>query len=224
MLKLYGFAVSNYYNMVKFALLEKGMAFEEVMFHPDQSEQSLTISPRGKVPALGTEQGYMSETSAILEYIEEIESAKPLLPSEPFARAQVRALMREIELYIELPARLGYPQAFFGMQIAPQLKEKCKVELLAGVATLKRHGKFAPFVAGDSLTLADVYFLYSFDLACAVAAKLFDLDLLADFPQAGKLLAQLNELEHVQKIAADKDANMPVFMEMIKARALAAAN
>ncbi|MHC3825248.1 glutathione S-transferase N-terminal domain-containing protein [Pseudomonas sp. G3-19] len=28
MFKLYGFAVSNYYNMVKLALLEKGLAFE----------------------------------------------------------------------------------------------------------------------------------------------------------------------------------------------------
>ena len=34
MLKLYGFAVSNYYNMVKLALLEKGVAFEEVPFFP----------------------------------------------------------------------------------------------------------------------------------------------------------------------------------------------
>ena len=32
MLKLYGFAVSNYYNMVKLALLEKGLSFEEVPF------------------------------------------------------------------------------------------------------------------------------------------------------------------------------------------------
>lgn len=32
MLKLYGFAVSNYYNMVKLALLEKGVPFEEVPF------------------------------------------------------------------------------------------------------------------------------------------------------------------------------------------------
>lgn len=34
MLKLYGFAVSNYYNMVKMALLEKGVPFEEVPFLP----------------------------------------------------------------------------------------------------------------------------------------------------------------------------------------------
>ncbi len=34
MLKLYGFSVSNYYNMVKLALLEKGLPFEEVPFMP----------------------------------------------------------------------------------------------------------------------------------------------------------------------------------------------
>ncbi len=32
MLMLYGFSVSNYYNMVKLALLEKGLPFEEVPF------------------------------------------------------------------------------------------------------------------------------------------------------------------------------------------------
>ena len=37
MFKLYGFAVSNYYNMVKLALLEKGLPFEEVTFYPTQT-------------------------------------------------------------------------------------------------------------------------------------------------------------------------------------------
>lgn len=37
MLKLYGFSVSNYYNMVKLALLEKGLPFEEVLFYPGRA-------------------------------------------------------------------------------------------------------------------------------------------------------------------------------------------
>ncbi len=36
-----------------------------------------------------------------------------------------------------------------------------------GFAALGRHGKFAPYVAGDSLSIADLYFLYSVPLACA---------------------------------------------------------
>ena len=50
MLKLHGFPVSNYANMVQLALLEKGMAFEYVMAVPDQSPAFLARSPRGKVP------------------------------------------------------------------------------------------------------------------------------------------------------------------------------
>ena len=105
MLKLHGFPVSNYANMVQLALLEKGMAFEYVLTIPDQSPAFLAKSPRGKVPVLETPQGCIAETSVILEYLEDTGTGRPLLPHEPYARARVRALMKQIELYIELPAR-----------------------------------------------------------------------------------------------------------------------
>jgi len=73
MFKLYGFAVSNYYNMVKLALLEKGLAFKEVTFYPTPTPESLAISPRGKVPVLGVEAGFINETAIILEYLEQTE-------------------------------------------------------------------------------------------------------------------------------------------------------
>ncbi|MFW9079689.1 glutathione S-transferase family protein [Pseudomonas sp. P2757] len=218
MLKLYGFSVSNYYNMVKLALLEKGVPFEEVMFYPAQTAESLAISPRGKVPVLGTDQGVVNETSVILEYIESSQTGKPLLPIEPFERAQVLALATEIELYIELPGRACYGEAFFGAAVPEAIKEKTKAELLLGFAALGRHGKFAPYVAGDSLSVADLYFLYSVPLACAVGQKLFGLDLLAEMPKAKALLERLEQNPHVQKIAADKDAAMPAFLAMIAAK------
>ncbi len=52
MLKLGGFAISNYYNKVKVALLEKGVAFEEVNCRPSQEPDYLERSPMGKVPFL----------------------------------------------------------------------------------------------------------------------------------------------------------------------------
>ncbi len=215
MLKLYGFSVSNYYNMVKLALLEKGLPFEEVPFYPDQSPEALAISPRGKIPVLGVEQGFINETSVILEYIEQTQPGPALLPSDPFQRAQVLALAKEIELYIELPARACFAEAFFGMSVPEVIKEKVKAELFQGFASLGRHGKFAPYVAGEMLSIADLYFLYSVPLACAVGKKLFDVDLLADFPQAKALLEQLEQKPNVQRIAADKDAAMPQFLAMI---------
>ena len=218
MLKLYGFAVSNYYNMVKLALLEKGVPFEEVPFFAGKTPEALAISPGGKVPALGVEQGFINETSVILEYIEQTQSGLRLLPVDPFERAQVLALAKEIELYIELPARACYPEAFFGMQVPDAIKEKARTELLDGIASLGRHGKFAPYVAGETLSVADIYFAFSVDLACGVAHKVFGLDLLADMPGAKALLERLQQNPHVQKIAADKDAAMPQFLAWISSK------
>lgn len=218
MLKLHGFAVSNYYNMVKLALLEKGLPFEEVPFFAGQTPQALEISPRGKVPVLETEHGFLSETSVILDYIEQTQGGKPLLPAEPFAQAKVRELLKEIELYIELPARTCYPEAFFGMAVEPLLKERARADLLAGFATLKRNGRFAPYVAGETLTLADVMFCFSVDLAYAVGKKVLNVDFLADFPQAKALLEKLQENPHMARIAADKEAAMPAFQEMIRSK------
>jgi glutathione S-transferase len=218
MLKLYGFSVSNYYNMVKLALLEKGVPFEEVPFYAGTSPEALAISPRGKVPVLRTEQGFINETAVILEFIEQSQKGTPLLPGDPFERAQVLAVAKEIELYIELPARACYAEAFFGMQVPEAIKDKTKAELLAGFAALGRHGKFAPYVAGDSLSIADLYFLYSVPLACAVAHKLFDIDLMAEMPAARALLERLEQNPNVQRIAADKEAAMPAFMAMVASK------
>ncbi len=216
MLKLHGFSVSNYYNMVKLALMEKGIPYAAVDVHGGQREDFLAISPRGKVPVLQTEQGYINETSAILEYVEETGSGKKLLPSDPQSRAYVRSLMREIELYIELPARACYVEAFFGGKVDEAIKAKSKEDLQLGIAALKRHGKFAPYLAGDELSLADLYFLYSLDLGCAVMGKLFATDVLADFPQAAALFKLLSQNPNVQKVAADKDAEMEKFLEMAR--------
>ncbi|MNF72999.1 glutathione S-transferase family protein [Pseudomonas sp. BF-R-01] len=218
MLKLYGFSVSNYYNMVKLALLEKGLPFEEVPFYAGQSPEALAISPRGKVPVLRVEQGFVNETSVILEYIEQSQKGTPLLPIDPFERAQVLALAKEIELYIELPARACYGEAFFGSPLPDAIKDKTKAELLLGFASLERHGKFAPYVAGDSLSIADLYFLYSVPLACAVGHKLFGVDLLADMPAAKALLERLEQNPNVQRVAADKDAAMPAFLAMVASK------
>ena len=218
MLKLYGFSVSNYYNIVKLALLEKGVPFEEVPFFAGQSPEALAISPRGKVPVLGVEQGYVNETSVILEYIEQTQPGPKLLPVDPFERAQVLALAKEIELYIELPARACYAEAFFGMTVPEAIKEKARTELLEGMASLGRHGKFAPYVAGETLSVADIYFVFSVNLACAVGHKVFGLDLLAEMPGARALLERLEQNPHVQKIAADKEAAMPQFLAWISSK------
>ena len=92
MIRLHGFAASNYFNMAKLALLEKGVDFEINNVHGSQDPAFLAMSPRGKVPVLETDKGFLNETNVILEYIEETQGGKPLLPSDPYERGVVRAL------------------------------------------------------------------------------------------------------------------------------------
>ncbi len=223
MYKLYGFPVSNYVNMVHLALLEKGMPFEYVLTFPDQSPAFLEKSPRGKVPVFETPEGLINEASVILEYLEETGTGRPLLPGEPQARAYVRSLMKEIELYVELPARSCFIEAFFGGKVAQSIKDKAREDLAGGFAAVRRHAKFAPFVAGSAFTLADIVFLYSADLAATVSKLLFGVDPLADWPEARELLARLGENPHVQTIARNRERARPAFIEHIKARLAAAA-
>lgn len=218
LLKLHGFPVSNYTNMVHLALLEKGLPFEYVTAYPDQGETFLARSPRGKVPCLETPQGFLNEASVILEYLEDSGTGKPLLPADPYQRALARALMKEIELYIELPARSCFLEAIFGLSTPDAIKEKARVEIIAGFATLKRHGRFAPYVAGDTVTLADIVFLYSVEIAALVAQRQFGLDVFADLPAARDLLRRLNENPNVQVIAQRRDAETPAFIAAVRAR------
>jgi glutathione S-transferase len=217
-LKLYGFPVSNYVSMVHLALLEKGLPFEYVLTFPDQSPGFLAKSPRGKVPCLETEHGFTNEASVILEYLEDCGKGRPLLPADPWQRARVRALMKELELYIELPARSCFGEAFFGALLPEAIKARAREELMAGFATLERHGKFSPFVAGDTFTLADIVFLYSVELGAAVGRKVFGLDLLGNLPAAQALLQRLAENPHVKQLAAARDAAMPGFVAAVRAR------
>ena len=57
MLKLGGFPVSNYYNKIKIALLEKEIPFEELWHLPSQDPATLAQTPMGKVPFLVLEDG-----------------------------------------------------------------------------------------------------------------------------------------------------------------------
>ena len=218
MLKLYGFAASNYFNMVQLALLEKQLPFEFVPLHGCQNPEAMAISARGKVPVLGTEHGFISETDVILRYLEDISTTRPLVPADPFGRAQAWTIAKEIELYIELPARLCYVEVIFGGRpTPPDLKAKARRDLIKGVAALAQRARFAPYVAGAHFTVADLYFLYSIDLAQRVGEQMFGLDLLGMLPGAQALLVHLAQYPNVQQVAATREADWPRFLARVRA-------
>lgn len=213
MLTLCGFAASNYYNKVKLALLEKGVPFEEELVWVGQTDPD--ASPLGKVPYLKTDEGTLSESTVILEYIEASYPQHPLLPANPFAAAKVRELVRYIELHMELVARNLYPEAFFGGKISDAAKEKTGQQLEKSVAAFAKLAKFSPFMAGDAFTLADVAAAVHLPLVGSASKLIYGRDYLADLP-VRDYLKRLGERPAVQKINADRKTNTELMLQRMK--------
>ncbi|MEQ8484389.1 MAG: glutathione S-transferase family protein [Pseudomonadales bacterium] len=207
MLKLYGAPLSNYYNMVKTALLEKGVPFEEVLTPPSQEPDYLGKSTMGKIPCLETEDGFLAETSAILDYLEERFPEHALLPGSPWQRAKTRELAQSLELYIELVARRGFA-ALRGKPVADDVKEALKTDLPKGAAAVARLCRFSPWIAGESFTYADLVGYFTFVLADRSAQANIDMDLLAAIPGARAWYEAVGQRDSVQKALADQAALM----------------
>lgn len=209
MLTLYGSPISNYYNKVKLALLEKGMAFEEAYAATKSTDEAvLSVSPLGKIPFLTTPQGGLCESQVILEYIEAVHPQPALLPADPFAAAKVRELVTFIDWHLEIAARQLYGPAFFG---APPLGEsnaaRIRRELEKQIAGFKRLAKFSPYVAGDSFTMADCSAFNNLPLVALASKAVFGEDLLAAGGVDHRAYVKfISERPTAQKVVADRKA------------------
>ena len=210
MIQLCGFAVSNYYNKVKLALLEKGIPFEEVFVMTGSKDEAvLCDSPLAKVPFIRTPQGALCESEVIMGYLESAFPDSPaLLPADPFAAAKVRELSQFIDLHLELVARELYAQAFFGGTVPQDTQDRVRKQLTKNIAGFQRLAKFGPYVAGDSFTLADCAAYVSLPLVALATKKVLGEDLLAaagiDWKAYAGLIAQRPS---AQKVDADKKAD-----------------
>ncbi len=205
-IKLYGMPLSNYYNMVKTVLIEKGMDFEEVLVQPNSESDYLVKSPMGKVPCIETEQGFLSETTVILNYLDALGEGPSFYPADPFARAKVEELIHHIEKDIELPARRLYGDVFFGRPASDELKAEVKEQLKKGFDALARLAKYNPYLAGSEVTYADFFFRFSVNLATVVAKKALDWDAFNELPNVKPLLSLMDERASVQQAMADQAA------------------
>jgi glutathione S-transferase len=209
MLTLCGFSVSNYYNKVKLALLEKGIPFNEALVMTGSKDEAvLNATPLGKVPFLRTEQGALCESQVIVDYLEAAYPAVPLLPADPFAAAKVRELTVFIDLHLELVARELYAQAFFGGTVSQDVQDRARKQLTKSITAFKRIAKFDPFVAGDSFTIADCAAYVSLPLVALATKKVLGEDLLSAAGVDWKGYAALiGARPHAQKVDADKKAD-----------------
>lgn len=206
MFKLCGFALSNYYNKVKLALLEKGVEFEEELVWADRSAALMDKSPLGKIPYCETADGPLFESQVIMEYIEDAYPQNPLLPADPYQRGLQRELITFMELHLELVARELYGAAFFGGAVSDETKERVGKLLTRNAKAFGKVAKFGPYIAGDHFTMADCAALVHLPLVSMASKIVYGEDVLAAYPvrEYTKMLA---ERQTVQKVNADRKAN-----------------
>ena len=213
MITLCGIAISNYYNKVKMALLEKGVPFQEEFVKTGRKdEEVLSCSPLGKVPFLRTERGALCESQAILEYIEAAYPNPPLLPADPWAAAKVRELTIFIDLHLELVARQLYAEAFFGGKVDDETKARVRKQLSRNLEAFKRLAKFSPYVAGDTFTQADCSAYTGLPLVTMATKAIYGEDLVA---AAGIDLkpytTMIGARPSAQKVVADRKAEQAAY-------------
>ncbi len=207
MLKLYGFCISNYYNKNKLALLEKGVAFEEVIVKPSQDPEVVQHSPLGKVPYLLTDKGALSESHVISEYLEDAYPAVPLWPADAFERAKQRELIQHLELHVELVARRLYPAAFFGGKVSDETKAEVHSLLARNIQRLAPMMKLSPYAAGDTFSAVDCAAWVHFPLISRATKVVYGEDMLATALGADRLkeyMALVGNRPHAQAVANDR--------------------
>ncbi|MFA7665230.1 MAG: maleylacetoacetate isomerase [Burkholderiaceae bacterium] len=99
---LYSYFRSSAAFRVRIAANLKGLAYQIVPVHllrgggEQRQPDYLARNPLGLVPALTTPAGTFTQSLAIIEYLDEIQPAPPLLPADPVGRARVRAIAQTI--------------------------------------------------------------------------------------------------------------------------------
>jgi len=218
MITLCGFSLSNYYNKVKLALLEKGIPFSEELCMTGSAEEAvLSCTPLGKVPFIRTPQGTLCESQVIVDYLEAVYPAVPLLPADPWQRAKVHELITFIDLHLELVVRELYPQAFFGGTVSEAAQARARKLLVKNIAGFKRLASFGPYVAGDSFSMADCAAWVSLPLVAAASKAVLGEDLLLAAGIDWKPYAALiGQRPTAQKVSADRKADQERAMAKMK--------
>lgn len=207
MVTLYGRAISNYYNKIKLALMEKEIPFLEELLVPSQDEAMLKLSPLGKIPLIKSNDGYLSESQAILEYLEDIYPGNPLYPEEAFERAKCREFIQHLELNVELIARRLYAEVFFGQTISQEIKDEVKSKLTLGLTGLSRLMKLSPYALGDKFTAADVAVWPHLQQVSFATQQVYGQNLVVKYiPGIEAYIKMIENRPYAQKIRKDRTA------------------
>lgn len=144
------------------ALEESGAAFDVHTLDFSAAEESqepyLAVNPKGRVPALQTPEGILTETPAILTWIADSQPAAALLPGDVFARAQCLEFMS----YIASTVHVNHAHRMRGHRWADQqqsfedMQQRVPGNMRASLQLIEDRWS-GPWVHGNHYTVCDGY-------------------------------------------------------------------
>jgi glutathione S-transferase len=206
MLKLY-YAPGTCALASHIALEEAGAAYttERLDFKANQqtSPEYLKINPKGRVPALVTDRGILTETPAMLAFIAQSFPKARLAPFEDaFTFAQVQAF----NSYLCSTVHVAHAHRMRGHRWATEessfadMKRKVPETVGASFALIEREMFRGPWVMGEQYTICDPYL---FTIALWLEGDSVDL---AGLPKVADHRKRMSERPAVKKVLAEEKA------------------
>ncbi len=165
-MKLYGYYLSSNVYRARVALNLKGIAYEDeivdVLKGDTASPGYRALNPQGKIPALKDGDVVVTQSLAILEYLEERFPEPPLLPEDAAGRARVRSLSLALvgDIFALLPSRIRNRLADDLNQDEAGVRRWCHDWVRQGLemleASLVGDPATGTYCHGESLTFADI--------------------------------------------------------------------
>jgi maleylacetoacetate isomerase len=163
--KVYTYFRSSAAYRLRIALNLKGLSGDMVSIHlqkdggQHRKPEYRAINPQMRVPALKLDSGeVLTQSLAIIEYLDEVDPQPPLLPRDPVERAKVRALALAIACDIH-PLNNLAPLRYLKNELG---QEQSKIDawyhhwILEGFEALETMVRPRPYASGSEVTLADV--------------------------------------------------------------------
>jgi maleylacetoacetate isomerase len=173
-MKLYNYFRSSASYRVRIALALKGLDYDYIAIHLQRNEQSKPpyseLSAAQLVPLLVDGDERLTQSMAIIEYLDETRPEPPLLPGPPAARARIRALAQDVACEIHPLNNLRVLRYLVhDMKLSDDDKNRwVRHWTESGLAAVERqlagHPSTGRFCHGDTPTLAD----------CALVPQIFN--------------------------------------------------
>ncbi len=208
-MKLYGFHRSSAAFRARIALNLKGLAYEQQPIHLRKNEQLredyLARNPQGLVPTLEDGGELLTQSLAIIEYLDETHPAPPLLPKDAAGRARARSLAQTIACDIHpidnlrVLRYLANPLGHGDKDVEAWFYHWIRLGFEGIERVLASDGKAGTFCHGNQPTLADICLVPQ--VFNAQRYPSFDF---APFPQIMRIFANCMTLDAFDRARPEK--------------------